>query len=258
MRKWCLLLLLPVAIASGLAWWFRAPLLAWYHSAGGSVEMGVRKSPQPDPQTYAVLVSELQRLRDELAARHQRARNAGERAAVEHDARVILELTLPEMMRCWLGTAYDFNGTASKPGDGRIACGYYVATVLMDAGFRVNRYQLAKQPSGNILHSFLDKDACRLTVGKPYEAFAAELSQSEPGIYLIGLDTHVAFAIPEGAAGFRFIHASGSRPWCVVDEGRDEALVLQRSNWRMLGNLTACPKVIRRWLSAEKIVVRGA
>ncbi len=258
MRKWCLLLILPAALAGGFAWWFRAPLLAWYRSAGGTVEMGVRKSPQPDPQTYAVLVSELKRWRDELAARHQRARSDSERAAVERDARVILELALPEMMRCWLGTPYDFNGTATKPGDGRIACGYYVATVLMDAGFRVDRYQLAKQPSENILRSFLEKDACRLTVGKPYDAFAADLSQSEPGIYLIGLDTHVAFAIPEGGGAFRFIHASGSRPWSVVDEDRNEALVLQRSNWRMLGNLTADPKVIRRWLKAEKILVRGA
>ena len=33
--------------------------------------------------------------------------------------------------------------------------------------------------------------------------------------------------------------------------------VLQRSNWRMLGNLTADPKVLRRWLKAGKIVVRG-
>jgi hypothetical protein len=43
----------------------------------------------------------------------------------------------------------------------------------------------------------------------------------------------------------------------VVDEGRTEAGVLQRSKWRMLGNLTANPAVLKSWLKAEKIVVRG-
>ena len=160
------------------------------------------------------------------------------------------------MMRCWLGTPWDFNGTAAKPGGGKIACGYFVATVLKDAGFHVNRYKLAQQPSGNILHSFLAKESCSLTVGKPYDAFASDLEKSGSGIYLVGLDTHVAFLVmkPEG---FHFIHSSGSRPWCVVDETRDEAHVLQRSNWRMVGNLTADPKVIRAWLDAKAITVRG-
>lgn len=257
MRKWWWLPITLLVLSGGAAWWYRGPLGEWFREVTGGVELGVRKTLQPDPKTYAVLVSELERWRMELAARHRKAGNEAARAAVERDARVILERTLPEMMRCWLGTPWDFNGTASQPGGGKIACGYYVATVIKDAGFQVDRYQLAQQPSENILRSFLEKDACFLTVGKPYEAFAADVEKAEPGIYLVGLDTHVAFIVV-GADGFRFIHSSGSRPWCVVDEDRDEALVLQRSNWRMLGNLTADPKLLRRWLKAEKIVVRGA
>lgn len=256
MRKWWLLLIVLPAMAGGALWWCRVPLGVWYQQVTGRLEIGVRKSPQPDPETYKTLASELQRWRKTLAESHHRARNDAERIAVENDARIILEQALPAMMRCWLGTPYDFNGTAPQPGCGKIACGYFVATVLMDAGFRVDRYELAKQPSENILRSFLEKDACNLSVGKPYEAFATDLSNARPGIYLVGLDTHVAFAV-SGAGGFRFIHASGSRPWCVVDEGPAEAGVLQRSNWRMIGNLTADPAVIRRWLKGEKILVRG-
>lgn len=257
MKRWWLALITLLAMAGGAGWWLRGPLGGWYRGIAGGVKLGLRQMPQPDPTTYAVLVSELERWRKDLATRHRQAKTEAARTAVEHDARMLLERTLPEMMRCWLGTPWDFNGIAAKPGGGRIACGYYVATVLMDAGFQVDRYQLAQQPSGNILRSFLAKDACVLTVGKPYEAFAAEVDVAEPGIYLLGLDTHVAFVVV-GGEGFRMIHSSGSRPWCVVDEGRAEAQVLQKSNWRMLGNLTAEPKVLRRWLRAEKIVVRGA
>jgi hypothetical protein len=257
MRKWWLLLILLSAMAGGAVWWFRAPLSHWYQQMTGRLEIGARESPQPDPQTYQTLVSELGRWRKDLAENHRKAKNDAARAAVENDARIILESALPVMMRCWLGTPYDFNGTASQPGGGKIACGYFVATVLMDAGFHVDRYALAQQPSENILRSFLEKDSCHLSVGKPYDIFAAELASAAPGIYLVGLDTHVAF-IAVGAGGFRFIHASGSRPWCVVDEGPAEAGVLKKSNWRMIGNLTADPAVLRRWLKGEKIMVRGA
>ena len=257
MRKWLLLLILLLAMACGILWWFRAPISVWYEQVTGSLQISVRKSPKPDPATYKTLVSDLQRWRKELAERHRKAKNDAGRIAVERDARIILETALPAMMRCWLGTPYDFNGTASKPGSGNIACGYYVATVLMDAGFKVDRYQLAKQPSENILRSFLKKESCALSIGKPYDVFTADLANAEPGIYLVGLDTHVAFAVIS-TEGFQLIHASGSRPWRVVEEGPAEAGVLQRSKWRMIGNLTADPPLIRRWLKGEKILVRGA
>lgn len=252
------LFLIPILVIGGFAsWWFRTPFVELWRTTTGGVELGMRRKFQPDPKTYAVLTTDLERWRKDLAARHRKAKTAAERTAVEADARAVLELALPAMMRCWLGTPWDFNGTAKGPGQGKIACGYFVATVLKDGGFQVDRYQLAQQPSENILRSFLPKESCTLTTGKDYQAFASEVEKREPGVYIVGLDTHVAFLVV-GSDGFRFIHSSGSQPWCVVDENRAEAGVLQRSNWRMLGNLTADPAVLKRWLKAEKIVVRGA
>jgi hypothetical protein len=257
MRKRQVLLIPLIAIGAAAGWWFREPLAGLWRTTTGGAELVLRKKLQPDPETYAVLTKDLERWRKDLAARHRNAKTAAERAAVEADARAVLELALPEMMRCWLGTPWDFSGTAKEPGAGKIACGYFVATVLKDAGFRVDRFQLAQQASENILRSFLPKESCDLSVGKDYQAFASEAEKREPGVYLVGLDTHVAFLVV-GGEGFRFIHSSGSRPWCVVDENRADAGVLQRSKWRMLGNLTAEPAVLKRWLKAEKIVVRGA
>lgn len=245
-------MVLALGVAAVAAWAFREPLWSWTRA----VRSTVVPKPKPDPQRYAVLVSELQRWRVDLAKKHKQAKSPAERAAVEHDARIVLETTLPEMMRCWLGTPWDFNGTAAKPGGGRIACGYFVSTVLMDAGFKVDRYQLARQPSGNILRSFLQKDDCRLTVDQPYDQFAASMAAAEPGIYLLGLDTHVGFLVVK-AGDYRMLHSSGCEPWCVVDEDRDHAWALRKSSWRMTGNLTADRGVIRRWLTAEKIVVFG-
>lgn len=250
-----LILMLPLAGAAG--WWFREPLVELWRTTTGGVELSLRRRIQPDPKTYVVLTKDLERWRKELADRHRKARTTAERAAVETEARNVLEAALPGMMRCWLGTPWDFNGTAKGPGAGKIACGYFVSTVLQDAGFQVDRYQLAQQASGNILRSFLAKESCVLSVGQEYQAFASEVEKREPGVYVVGLDTHVAFLVVSGE-GFRFIHSSGSRPWCVVDESRAEAGVLQRSKWRMLGNLTADPGVLRSWLKGGKIAVKGA
>ncbi len=257
MRKCWLFLLILSAVAGGAGWWQRDAIREWSRAEMESIQLVKPAMPVPDPEAYEVLVTELERWRLELAGRHAKARTEAERKAVEADARLILEFSLPAMMRCWLGTPWDFHGTAAKPGDSGIACGYFVSTVLRDAGFRLDRYRLAQQPSENILRSFLPKEACGLTVGQAYETFAGQLSESEHGIYLVGLDTHVAFIVV-GNDGFRFIHSSGSRPWCVVEENSETAEVLRKSNWRMLGHLTASGPVIRRWLREEKIPVRGA
>lgn len=198
---------------------------------------------------------EVERWRKDLAARHAKAKTPAEKEQVLVETRRFLEKVMPEMMRCWLGTQWNFHGTSEVPGQGNIACGYFVATVLRDAGFRVDRYKLAQQPSQNILRSFLPRESLNLRVGVPYETYAAEMRASEPGIRIVGLDSHVAFMVT-GPDGFRFIHSSGSKPWCVVDEGEKDAEVLRRSNYRVQGSLTADREVLRRWLAGKKIEVK--
>jgi len=257
-RRWAVILVAVLAIgaAGGSGWFFRQEIGSWWQRSVAPVAMGGKPRPVPDRRSYTVLTDELQRWREELGNRYARSRTAAEREAVEHDARVVLEEALPAMMRCWLGTPWDFHGTAEGPGEGKIACGYFVSTVLRDAGFQVDRYKLAQQPSENILRTFLKREDCSLTVGEKYDTFADGLGRVSPGIYVVGLDTHVAFiVVAEG--GFRFIHSSGSSPWCVVDESREEAEVLRRSNWRMLGNLSGDAGVVRTWLKGGKISVRG-
>jgi hypothetical protein len=236
--------------ALGLTGWQLMPWMQrWLPQVAGI------QGPKPDPDTYLTLTADLEQRRAALEKQHRAAKSEGERAVIETQARADLEKTLPAMMRCWLGTPWDFNGTAAGPGQGKIACGYFVATVLRDAGFRVDRYKLAQQASEHIMLSFTDRKSLHLSTGQPYDAFTSTITAIEPGICLVGLDTHVGFLIND-PKGFRMIHSSGSQPWCVVDEGRDEAGVLKRSSYRLVGNLTADRTLIRKWLRAEPIKVR--
>jgi hypothetical protein len=242
---------LLLALGGG-GWW------AWksYGEEMFGIVIEREAKPKPDADRYATLVSELERWRGDLRKAYSKARTAEEKAAVEKDARVILELVMPEMMRCWLGTPYDFNGTAEKPGGGKVACGYFVSTVIRDAGFRVDRYKLAQQPSENILRTFLKSDGCLLKVGQDFESYAEWVEGMEPGVYLMGLDSHVGFIV-NGAEGTRFYHSSGWQKRGVVNEAGNKAGALRHSNWRMIGGLTADPEVIRTWLGGEKVRVRS-
>ena len=233
-------------------WW------AWKIYGEGLFEIVIEREarPEPDAARYATLVAELGRWRGDLRMAHAKARTPEEKATVEHDARVILEMVMPEMMRCWLGTPYDFNGTAEKPGGGKVACGYFVSTVIRDAGFRVDRFKLAQQPSENILRTFLKSEGCLLKVGQDFDSYADWVGEMEPGVYLIGLDSHVGFIV-NGAEGTRFYHSSGWQKRGVVNETGKKASALRHSNWRMIGCFTADPDVIRLWLGGRTVKVRS-
>ncbi len=247
--KWMLGVILLLSLGGG-GWWL------WQNGQLGGFNPLVAKKEKPVPnlERYEVLEDELKLWRGELVDQYKKARSPEQKAAVEHDARIILELIMPEMMRCWRGTGYDFNGVAERPGQGKIACGYYVSTLIRDAGFKVNRYTLAQQASENILLTFTDKENCQLRVGEKYKHYADWVETLEPGIYIIGLDTHVGFVVIE-KDGMKFLHSSGIAKAGVVEEPRDEAAAIKWSKWRMLGHFTADPNVIRMWLAGDNVTV---
>jgi hypothetical protein len=131
-----------------------------------------------------------------------------------------------------------------------------VATVLRDAGFKVERVRLAQQPAQRILTTFVPRAALTLRVGAGYADFCREVRALEPGVYIVGLDNHVGFLVLT-AEGFEFIHSSGSMPWCVVAEDASHAAVLERSRYRVLGNLTGQPQLLRQWLEANPLATGG-
>jgi hypothetical protein len=57
----------------------------------------------------------------------------------------------------WFGTKWNFYGTTEVPRNGSIACGYFVTTVLRDAGLRINRIKLAQAASEEMMKSVCHK-----------------------------------------------------------------------------------------------------
>lgn len=246
------LLVLVLCAAAGLLWW------KW-DVIYGRIETKLADpstiGPQPDLETYLVLSRDLNRHRDRLSAKLAAATTPAEEEAVVAEARTLLEYALPRLMHCWLGTPWDFHGSAHQPGTDAVACGYFVSSVLQDAGFNVEWGALAQQPSQSIIATFLPREDMTIRVGDEYDEFMDAMQAMEPGIYLVGLDSHVGFLLV-APDQLRFIHASGSPPQCVVNESREEAGTLKRSRYRVVGNLTANHAVVQSWLANNKFVTR--
>lgn len=160
------------------------------------------------------------------------------------------------MMRCWLGHPWDFNGTATIPGEGKIACGYFVSVIMRDAGFKINRIRVAQQPSQNIIRTFVNTSQhFEVKSNTPYNQYVNDISNKSDGIHIVGLDNHVAFIVIKDRQ-MRFIH-SGGLLRRVVDEAPDQAYALEHSNYRVISNISRNPNVIKKWILGETFPTGG-
>ena len=241
------ILVLLLCGAAGFTWWKWDEIYGRIENRLGAP---AAISPQPDLETYLTLSGELNRHRERLATRLAAA-TPEEEERVLAEARFLLENGLPRLMRCWLGTPWDFHGSAHQPGSDAVACGYFVSSVLQDAGFNVEWGKLAQQPSQGIIATFLPREDMNIRVGDDYDEFMDAMQTSESGVYLVGLDSHVGFLVVS-PADLRFIHSSGSPPHCVVDEARENAGTLKRSRYRVVGNITSNHAVLRSWLENSR------
>src|SRR2546429_7045322 len=90
--------------------------------------------PDPTPNdahNYKDVLAKLEAERVALASRYQRAVSPAQQADVMAQARTFVTRSIyTEIFPSWYGTAWDFYGTTEVPQQGKIACGYFVTTVL--------------------------------------------------------------------------------------------------------------------------------
>ena len=212
-----------------------------------------RSEPLPDLPPYAESIAKVRAKRADLSVAYGRAMGAEERTAIIADARQALVAgVFGDLMPHWYGTAWDFNGISETPGEGEIACGYFISTILRDAGFSVERFKLAQQASQNIIRSLTDQSHMVTFHGGKFADFVAGMRELGGGLYIIGLDYHVGFIVQTDDESY-FVHSDGGSHRCVVKEPLAEASVLRRSRYRVVGRVSADDALIGRWLSGEKI-----
>ncbi|HSS18894.1 MAG TPA: hypothetical protein VLL54_02360 [Pyrinomonadaceae bacterium] len=213
--------------------------------------------PTPnDGRDYKEAVAKLEAERIQLGLRYQQSSSAAQHAEVIAQARaVVTEAIYQKIFPSWYGTPWDFNGATEVPQQGKIACGYFVSTVLRDAGWHVQRVRLAQQPSENIILSLTTDPYVKRFRRVPVSDLVSAVQQWGTGLYVVGLDIHVGFIVNTGSEVY-FIHSSYGDPYTVVREKAIESKILAASKYRVLGKITADDQLIEKWLLQQDVVTR--
>jgi hypothetical protein len=137
---------------------------------------------------------------------------------------------------CWYGTEWDFNGTTEEPGKGKIACGYFVTTILRDLGVPVKRYKHAQMASEDMINSLCVKNNINRYANESIPSFVEKMKAKGPGLYIIGLDFHTGFILNDGQYIY-FVHSNYAGKKVVMSELANESSVLTASKMKMTGKV---------------------
>ena len=142
-----------------------------------------------------------------------------------------------KLLPYWLGTTWSFNGTTQVPGKGSIACGYFVTTLLRDAGIKLERVKLAQLASEDMIKILCKKENIKRYHNTSINDFVSSVKKQGYGLYVVGLDLHTGFVLCDSSQDVYFIHSSGIPPYCVVKEMGITSPLLINSAYRVLGKL---------------------
>ena len=76
----------------------------------------------------------------------------------DREKAVVIPLIAETIITNWIGTKWDFNGVSEEQKKFTIACGYFVTTVLRDAGFQIARSKLAQCASEQMIRSLVQPE----------------------------------------------------------------------------------------------------
>lgn len=200
---------------------------------------------------YATSKERLEKRRRTLARRYGRAGWEGRKAVLAEARRTVLDAIWQDLFPAWYGTPWAYGGRTRTPGDGEIACGTFVATVLADAGFRLNRIRMGRLASEHIAKSLTGEANVRRYSNRPVSHIDRELLEWGPGLYVVGLDMHAGLIFVHPEYGARFVHSSYVGKSAVVSETLSGENPFAYSRYRVLAKLFD-DQMMRRWIKGYR------
>lgn len=162
------------------------------------------------------------------------------------NSKLFVQVVTDSIIPYWYGTKWNFYGTTQTPQRGTIACGYFVTTVLRDAGYPINRVKLAQYASEKIVTSLVSSKYIKRYRNIALDDFIADIKRQGKGLFVIGLDNHVGFILVDDK-GVWFIHSSFVPPGCVAKQDAVNNSILYYSKYRITGKLSDDEKFLLNW-----------
>jgi hypothetical protein len=198
------------------------------------------------PLTYFQTKQEIDSLRNQLKNAYQSANAISRKTVLDSSKLCLLRAVSEKLFAHWQGTPWDFNGISTKPKNGTIACGYFVTTVLKDAGVRLNRTRLSIVPSMIMMKELTSSKSIRNVSAFSYPEFCRLMKNQKNSLFIIGLDFHTGFIVNDGDSTW-FIHSNYINKKGVVKELIAESAALRSSRTRYIACLTEDAFLIK-WL----------
>lgn len=206
-------------------------------------------------ESYLEICSNLDSMRNVFAAELKIATTKDAKSKIYARARTLLINTFSDsMFVCWYGTEWDFNGTTTKPRQGEIACGYFVTTLVRDAGFKIERVALAQCASQSMINTLCPKEDVKIITGGQVAKVKEHILSKDDGIFIIGLDTHTGFVVKKGT-DLRVVHSNYTMASDgVMSEPFDGATVIQYNNYFAIGDFLNSDTTIKNWINGTEYV----
>jgi hypothetical protein len=185
--------------------------------------------------------------REVLLAKHKNKAVWNKLSKVQKE-KVFTTIVTQTIIPNWIGTAWNFNGTSETPQKGSIACGYFVTTILRDAGVLLARTKLAQCASEQMITSLIQSKYIRRFSNVTMDTFIQSIQQQGYGLYIVGLDNHTGFIYNDGKEIY-FIHSTFVGTRNVQKEKAAASWVLRQSKYKVLGKISTDENVLRKWIN---------
>ncbi len=194
-----------------------------------------------------LLVSLLQTHAQESYSEQKKSAESRIRNAIDFSEQLHQELVY-NLFPYWYGTPWDYNGYTNTPNEGAVACGYFVSTTIKHVGFNLNRYDIAKMYSSDIVKVLCHED---YWIESDYGKFLEKMKDLEDGVYIVGLSNHVGFIERINGRTY-FIHSNYMGSNGVERELASESDALSYSTTFWVGNFSNNPKVKEAYLNESE------
>ena len=201
---------------------------------------------------YPITLSTIENKRTVFATAYQEAVSQQQKSKIISQARIYLEkMMVADVFPAWYGNPWTFNGDASQPFEGTVACGSFVENTLVNTGFRLDQ-RLSAQPSETIIKNLLTSNNVKRFSNVPMDDFIGSVKANGDGLYVVGLDTHVGYLnVANGEVDF--IHSHGYL--FVMSEAAKRSITLRNSKYKVIGKLFD-DELVEKWLLNRKVPLK--
>jgi hypothetical protein len=199
--------------------------------------------------SYDSLKVEVQQAQQAFNKQYLTANSQAKDSLIKKARAYLLKTIVNDYFAQWYNTPWNFYGNTRTPQQGTIACGYFVTTVLQDAGFNIPRTAWAQLASETMMKK-MNPDLKRFS-NTPMPEFEKQFEGKPDGLYIVGLDMHVGF-IYKLNGQLQFVHSSYYQPSIgVMSQDLEGHNPLNDSKYRVVGEILHKEMVVN-WITGKK------